>query len=93
MLDILASRHPSEAMFGCIRVNALPRSQRYMKRIAAYVLQNDVLLSHLTVKELLLYTVDMRIERDVGPEEKVKRVRFFFRHTYYKLSKLIFALG
>lgn len=45
-----------------------------MKRISAYVLQNDVLFSHLTVREALLYTVDLRVDKTVSSEEKWRRV-------------------
>jgi ABC-type multidrug transport system ATPase subunit len=74
LLDVLASRHPSDNISGTIKVNAEFRNQRYMKRAAAYILQNDVLFEKFTVRETLMYTVDFRLEGFITKNEKMRRV-------------------
>ncbi|KAJ3089237.1 ABC transporter G member 22 [Quaeritorhiza haematococci] len=74
LLDLLAGRNPSENVQGTILINGKTRSQRYMKRISAYVIQTDALFSNLTVREILMYTVELRVPVSVSAEEKMQRV-------------------
>jgi ABC-type multidrug transport system ATPase subunit len=62
LLDVLAyrGRGRSSGVSGIIRVNGYPRGP-YWKRMMGYVEQFDALFAHLTVREMLLYTAELRL--------------------------------
>lgn len=68
LLDILAFRGRGQStknVSGKISVNQAPRGV-YWKRISAYVEQFDALFPHLTVREMLKYTAELRCVGDAS---------------------------
>ena len=84
LLDVLALRNISDEIRGTIHINGKSRSQSYMKRMSAYVLQSDVLLANLSVQETLIYTVELRAGIEISADEKLRRV-FCFYSRFNKL--------
>eukprot|EP01138_Halocafeteria_seosinensis_P009589 gb/GECG01009799.1/.p1 GENE.gb/GECG01009799.1/~~gb/GECG01009799.1/.p1 ORF type:complete len:671 (+),score=86.86 gb/GECG01009799.1/:1-2013(+) len=71
MLNVVSGRvRPTE---GELLVNGTPVSQNF-NNIAAYVQQEDLFLSSLTVKEHLSYQASLRLGRSVSEKEKSDRV-------------------
>ena len=75
LIDILAGRKFAGNTHGLISLNGKPREMKRFKRMSAYVMQNDCLFSFLTVKEILMYTAEMRIsDSEATQDERKKRV-------------------
>eukprot|EP00741_Cyanophora_paradoxa_P023432 tig00021582_g22636.t1 len=74
LLNVLAGRAgTSKTLTGEILLNGRPRD-KYFKRIAGYVLQDDVLRSTLTVKETLMFAAELRLPEEMGRTAKEKKV-------------------
>jgi len=74
LLDILADRKPGAPPEGTILVNGEKIGPSY-RRVAAYVMQSDVLFPRLTVRETLMYAAQLRVPASVPLAEKTARVR------------------
>lgn len=72
LLNVLARRVKS-GVTGEINVNGHPISKDFRKHIA-YVLQDDVLFSHLTVEETLRFQALLRQPYHLSEEEKFEKV-------------------
>jgi ATP-binding cassette, subfamily G (WHITE), member 2 len=64
LLDVLAGRKTQGDIEGEILFSARRPSQSFLRRYTGYVEQFDTLLDILTVREMLLYTAEMK--RDVS---------------------------
>jgi len=76
LLNVLAGRTDG-IVRGDIFVNGRKLTEnhrKFFKHISGYVMQDDVLLSNLTVRETLMFSALMRIPNSVPKEEKIKRV-------------------
>jgi len=73
LLDILAQRGRGQGpgVSARILVNGVKRGNGY-KRISAYVEQFDALFPHLTVREMLMFSAELRLDAD--SEERVRAV-------------------
>jgi ABC-type multidrug transport system ATPase subunit len=60
LLDILAGRHKLGDVNGTILVNGRPRAHDFTQ-MAGYVMQDDALITNLTVRETLYYSLALRI--------------------------------
>ncbi|CAK9871016.1 unnamed protein product [Sphagnum jensenii] len=76
LLNILKGEKQLKAkkqLQGKILYNNKPHSKA-IKRITAFVAQDDVLFPHLTVKETLFYAALLRLPRSYSQEQKERRV-------------------
>ena len=75
LLDIIAfrGRGASSNVSGTVLVNGLPRGS-FWKRISAYVEQFDALFPHLSVREMLTYTAELRSSSNATVDVSVNKV-------------------
>ncbi len=59
---------------GEMRLNGAPYDNAELKRIAGYVMQDDLLNGCLTVEETLMYTAKLRLPRTFTDKERKERV-------------------
>ena len=57
---------------GEMRLNGAPYNNAELKRIAGYVMQDDLLNGSLTVEETLMYTAELRLPRDIYNETNAR---------------------
>lgn len=69
LLNILAGRVTTGSLSGQILVNGQRRSKEW-KRLSAYVQQDDLLYSTLTVRETISYAARLRLPRTLSSEKK-----------------------
>ncbi|ORC85196.1 ATP-binding protein cassette protein [Trypanosoma theileri] len=69
LLDILAQRPKSGKCGGDIRLNGRPIEQGSFRRISAYVQQEDLLQSYLTVRESIFYAAQLRTPPHLTKEQ------------------------
>ena len=60
LLDVLAGRKTQGVISGDILFSAQTPSMNFLRRFTGYVEQFDTLLDILTVREMLLYTAEMK---------------------------------
>jgi len=72
-LDILADRRLDGVCTGSILVDGLPRSPLFKKEVA-YVMQDDIHISTLTVEETLMYAAWTRLDEGTSLEARKQRV-------------------
>ncbi|CAF0815149.1 unnamed protein product [Didymodactylos carnosus] len=76
LLNTLACRLDVNTTYtGEMRLNGAAYDNAELKRIAGYVMQDDMLNGHLTVEETLNYTAELRLPRHVTREQRNDRVR------------------
>ena len=73
LLDILADRKTTGEITGDILFNGAERSAAVM-RSSAYVMQDNVHIGVLTVRQTLTYAAELRLSVRMSPEAKRKRV-------------------
>ena len=73
LLNVLGARFEGEEYTGQVIVNGKPRTKE-LKRKIGYVLQNDVILPNLTVRETLDITARLRLPKTMTKNEKMERV-------------------
>jgi ATP-binding cassette subfamily G (WHITE) protein 2 len=59
---------------GEMRLNGAPYDNAELKRIAGYVMQDDLLNGYLTVEETLMYTAELRLPRTFTNKQRKERV-------------------
>ena len=76
LLDILAGRKSDGSLSGSIICNDQILERKSFNRISAYVMQDDCLFPYLTVRQMLMYTAEFRINSLSGAQkqERVERV-------------------
>uniref|UniRef100_K4A6K2 ABC transporter domain-containing protein n=1 Tax=Setaria italica TaxID=4555 RepID=K4A6K2_SETIT len=72
LLSILGGRAGGGAVEGCISYNDEPYCKSLKRRIG-FVTQDDVLFTHLTVKETLTYAALLRLPRTMTRQQKKER--------------------
>ncbi|KJE94122.1 ABC transporter [Capsaspora owczarzaki ATCC 30864] len=72
LLDILADRKAK--VHGNILLNGAPRN-RIFKRLSGYVLQQDILIGHLTVREVLTFAAELRLDSYMLKSDRARRVQ------------------
>ena len=70
-LNILACRLPSQQVKGSVTVNGQPYSYENFGDFANYVMQHDILIQTLTVRETLNFVADLTL----NASEADKRTR------------------
>jgi ABC-type multidrug transport system ATPase subunit len=73
-LDILAGRKNNGIVGGEVLVNGNPRHKKTFKRLSGYVMQDDVFMGTLTVREYLGYIALLRLPSLMSKPHKMRRV-------------------
>ncbi|CAF1465031.1 unnamed protein product, partial [Adineta steineri] len=75
LLNTLACRlDVNTVVEGEMRLNGAPYDNAELKRIAGYVMQDDLLNGYLTVEETLMYTAKLRLPRAFTDKQRKERV-------------------
>lgn len=74
LMDVLAGRKTGGYIEGDIRISGFPKVQETFARISGYCEQNDIHSPQVTVKESLIYSVFLRLPKEVNNEEKMVRL-------------------
>ncbi|XP_009865267.1 PREDICTED: ATP-binding cassette sub-family G member 2 isoform X2 [Apaloderma vittatum] len=73
LLDILAARKDPSGLSGDILINGAPQPSNF-KCTSGYVVQDDVVMGTLTVRENLKFSAALRLPKSVKDQEKNERV-------------------
>ncbi|XP_030803469.1 ATP-binding cassette sub-family G member 2 [Camarhynchus parvulus] len=73
LLDILAARKDPRGLSGDILINGAPQPDNF-KCTSGYVVQDDVVMGTLTVRENLKFSAALRLPKSVKEQEKNERV-------------------
>ncbi|NXP24697.1 ABCG2 protein, partial [Scytalopus superciliaris] len=73
LLDILAARKDPHGLSGDILINGAPQPANF-KCTSGYVVQDDVVMGTLTVRENLTFSAALRLPKSVKQQEKKERV-------------------
>ncbi|GBG85744.1 hypothetical protein CBR_g40473 [Chara braunii] len=74
LLDALAGRITASSLEGVILANGKPVDGKQFRKLSGYVMQDDALFPHLTVKETLLFSARLRLPGDMPMDVKAARV-------------------
>ncbi|KAM7260395.1 hypothetical protein ACFE04_016136 [Oxalis oulophora] len=77
LLDALAGRITKHSLKGSVSLNGedvLYKNSNILKKISAYVMQDDLFFPMLTVKETLMYSAEFRLPRTLSKSKKKARV-------------------
>ncbi|MCL7033146.1 hypothetical protein MKW94_024518 [Papaver nudicaule] len=75
LIDALANRISKESLGGSVTLNGETLKSGVVKKISAYVMQDDLLYPTLTVEETLMFSAEFRLPRSLSKEKKMERVR------------------
>ncbi|NXL83455.1 ABCG2 protein, partial [Alectura lathami] len=78
LLDILAARKDPHGLSGDILINGAPQPANF-KCTSGYVVQDDVVMGTLTVRENLQFSAALRLPNSVKEQEKKERVNQIIR--------------
>lgn len=85
LMDVLAGRKTGGYTEGDIRISGFPKVQETFARISGYCEQNDIHSPQVTVKESLIYSAFLRLQKEVSKEEKmVRNTKNRARHVVFK---------
>ncbi|XP_067902602.1 broad substrate specificity ATP-binding cassette transporter ABCG2-like [Heterodontus francisci] len=73
LLDILAARKDPSGLKGQVLIDGAPQPSNF-KCISGYVVQDDVVMGTLTVRENLQFSAALRLPRSIRNREKNKRI-------------------
>ncbi|XP_061439040.1 broad substrate specificity ATP-binding cassette transporter ABCG2-like isoform X2 [Rhineura floridana] len=73
LLDILAARKDPHGLSGNVLINGAPQPANF-KCISGYVVQDDVVMGTLTVRENFQFSAALRLPKTVSEQEKKERV-------------------
>ena len=69
-MDVIAGRKTSGKIFGEVRLNGFIKDPLSFRRASGYVEQFDVQSPELTVRETVMFSARLRLDRDVIQDEE-----------------------
>ncbi|XP_060103055.1 broad substrate specificity ATP-binding cassette transporter ABCG2-like [Heteronotia binoei] len=78
LLDILAARKDPHGLSGDVLINGAPQPANF-KCISGYVVQDDVVMGTLTVRENFQFSAALRLPKTVSTHEKEERINQILR--------------
>ncbi|XP_033103706.1 broad substrate specificity ATP-binding cassette transporter ABCG2-like [Anneissia japonica] len=73
LLDVLAARKHPKGLSGVVLIDGLPQPAEF-RLIAGYVVQDDVVMGTMSVRENLMFSASLRLGKEVSTQEKRQRV-------------------
>ena len=73
LLDILATRKDPQGLTGEVLINGHPQPSNF-RLMSGYVVQDDVVMGTLSVRENLRFSADLRLPRDITEMEREAKV-------------------
>lgn len=73
MLDILAARKDPSGLTGQVLISGHPQPSNF-RLMSGYVVQDDVVMGTLSIRENLRFSADLRLPRGLSSAEKEARV-------------------
>ena len=73
LLDILAARKDPQGLTGEVLINGHPQPSNF-RLMSGYVVQDDVVMGTLSVRENLRFSADLRLPRDITEMEREAKV-------------------
>ncbi|CAI5774290.1 ATP-binding cassette sub-family G member 2-like [Podarcis lilfordi] len=73
LLDVLAARKDPAGLSGDVLIDGVPQPPNF-KCISGYVVQDDVVMGTMTVRENLLFSAALRLPNSISFQEKEERV-------------------
>eukprot|EP01134_Creolimax_fragrantissima_P002046 CFRG2046T1 len=73
LLDVLAGRKDSNNVQGSVTIDGKPRLKTF-KYQCGYVMQDDIVLGSLTVRENILFSARLRLPKSMSDDEKQEKV-------------------
>jgi ABC-type multidrug transport system ATPase subunit len=77
LLDILSGFNSSRHVNGTIKVNGSIRNHKQFRHMSSYIMQNHLLHPLLTVQEAMVFSVNLKIGKELCSEKKLDRVIAF----------------
>ena len=74
LLDVLARKIVSSRIAGRVELDGQPVTSSLMRRASAYVRQDDLMYTCLTVRETLRFAAELRMSRTCSKQEKEDKV-------------------
>ena len=71
LMDVLAGRKTGGYIEGDIRVSGFPKKQETFARISGYCEQTDIHSPQVTVRESLIFSAFLRLDKEVSKDEKM----------------------
>eukprot|EP01026_Neomeris_dumetosa_P044309 TRINITY_DN37288_c0_g1_i5.p1 TRINITY_DN37288_c0_g1~~TRINITY_DN37288_c0_g1_i5.p1 ORF type:complete len:593 (-),score=52.46 TRINITY_DN37288_c0_g1_i5:42-1727(-) len=89
LLDILAGRKTQGEVTGDILYRGQKASKKFLRKFAGYVEQFDTLISQLTVREMLMYTAELKRSQSESKQQKEQIVTEVIRKLALKVCENI----
>ncbi|PKA61869.1 ABC transporter G family member 2 [Apostasia shenzhenica] len=86
LIDALANRIAKDSLKGSVTLNGEPLDSKLLKAISAYVMQDDLLYSMLTVEETLMFAAEFRLPRTLSKSKKKSRVQVLIDQLGLRLA-------
>nr|XP_043615513.1 ABC transporter G family member 35-like [Erigeron canadensis] len=71
LMDVLAGRKTGGYIEGDIRISGYPKNQETFARISGYCEQTDIHTPQITIRESLIYSAFLRLQKEISNEEKM----------------------